>query len=162
MIELMSGWNVLRTRSRQEKMVERSLMQKQVPVYLPKLRRMNRKLTVETPLFPGYVFVKPNAEQLYSMNFIPGSCGLIMHRGRPGTLRERELISIRKIVSTKLPIETHLGLLPGTMVRVTGGPLVGVEGVLLRYKNGQRLVINTSILGQAVSVEINAFETVAI
>src|SRR4051794_31048409 len=95
--ESLSNWNVLRTRSRQEKVVERALIQKQVTVYLPKLPRLSGRKTIESPLFPGYVFVKPNPTQIYAMNFVPGTCGLIMHRGKPGVVRERELGSIRRI-----------------------------------------------------------------
>jgi transcription antitermination factor NusG len=46
--------------------------------------------------------------------------------------------------------------MPGTPVRVVVGPLSGVEGELVRIRNQHRLVLNTTILGQAVSVEINA------
>lgn len=157
-----SDWNVLRTRSRQEKVVEKTLVQKQIFVYLPKLPRMSGGKKIETPLFPGYIFVKPNVDQLYSMNFIPGTCGMIMHRGQPGIVQERELRSIRQIVESNVPYDLHMGLLPGLLVSVTKGPLAGVQGELVRFKGSQRLVINALILGQAVSVELNAFDVVAV
>jgi transcription antitermination factor NusG len=157
-----SGWNVLRTRSRQEKVVEKVLTQKLVTAYLPKLPRKSRSKPIETPIFPGFVFVKPKLEQIYSLNYIPGSCGLLLHRGKPGLVREKELAAIRALVSSSLPFDLHMGLIPGIRVKVVKGPLAGVEGELARAKGSDRLVINAEILGQAVSVEINQFDVAAI
>jgi transcription antitermination factor NusG len=152
------GWNVLRTRSRHEKFVEQLLVQRQIPVYLPKMLRLSGRKTIEAPLFPGYVFVKPQAAHMHSMNFIPGTCGLIMEFGKPGKVQEREISSIRKIVNSNLAYDWHSGLMPGVLVRVSKGPLAGVVGELIRFKNDKRLVINAAVLGQSVSVEINAFD----
>ena len=156
------GWNVLRTRSRQENVVVGSLSQKQITAFLPKLplarRWKGRPKVVEFPLFPGYVFVKPRLDQFLALNYIPGSCGLLMDRNRPGLVRTREMESIRILLGTDLPLDRHPSLLPGTTVRVMVGPLAGVQGELVRLKNQHRLVINAQILGQAVSVEVNANE----
>ena len=153
------GWNVLRTRSRQEKVVEKCLEQKQITVYLPKMVQTRqwktRRAEVELPLFPGYVFVKPKQEQVYTLNFIPGTCGLVMQRNKPGLVYERELTAIRMLLSTETPVDVHPGLMPGMRVKVMVGPLAGVEGVLISWRNQHRLAINAEILGQAVSVEIS-------
>lgn len=157
-----TGWNVLRTRSRQENVVEECLMQKQIAVYLPKLPRVrrwkSRNKVVDFPLFPGYIFVKPRPDQFQALNFIPGSCGLLLDRNRPGIVQKREIDSIRILLGSERPMDLHLGLLPGTRVRVMVGPLAGIEGEMVRFSNHHRLVINAHILGQAVSVEVNTNE----
>ncbi len=157
-----ADWNVLRTRSRQENVVERALLQKQIPVFIPRISKARPEVdhSKQTlgPLFPGYAFVKPAPEQFYSLRFIPGSCGLLMGRNGPGVILQKELDSIRILVKTNPPIDKHSELIPGTRVRVMMGPLSGLEGELVRLRNQQRLVLNTKILGQAISVEININE----
>jgi transcription antitermination factor NusG len=154
-----AGWNVLRTRSRQENVVERALLQKNISAFVPRFPKpkQNRAKSGKSsmPLFPGYVFVKPAPTQVYSLKFIPRSCGLLMGRNGPGVIRQQEMESINILLDSSLPIDLH-GLMPGTPVRVVVGPLSGVEGELVRIRNQHRLVLNTTILGQAVSVEINA------
>jgi len=154
-----SGWHVIRTRSRHEKIVEKYLELNGFPVYLPKLNkhRMNQvsRPPVEWPLFPGYIFVKPRPGQLHALNFIPGTCGLLIYRNKPGILQDKELEAIRKLVTTSIDIDTHTRMVPGDRVRVAFGPLTGVEGVLICLRNHHRLAINTNLLGRAISVEID-------
>ena len=161
-----TGWNVLRTRSRQEKIVEKHLEQKQITVYLPKISRINptrmQQKPVEWPLFPGYVFIKPRADQFYSLNFIPGSCGLVLEKKMAGVVYDRELDAIRMLLGTDIPIDCHAGLLLGTRVKVMIGPLAGIEGELVNFKNQNRLVLNAKILGSAVSIEINRHQILPI
>jgi transcription antitermination factor NusG len=152
-------WNALRTRSRQEKVVEGYLGLRNVEVFLPKTTQLRqwkrRRASVEVPLFSGYVFVKPKPEQLHILNFIPGSCGMVMDRNRPSIIREKEMEAIKIIVGASIPMDLHANLIPGIPVKVLSGPLQGIEGVLVRLRDQNRLVINAEMLGQAVSVEIN-------
>ncbi len=155
-------WNVLKTRSRQENIVAAELAKRGVEAFLPKVgevkRWSDRRKLVSMPLFPGYVFVKPSAEQIHTLGFVPGGCGLLMNRNTPGAIREKEIDAIRVLLGSKAPIDLHKTLLPGTRVRVLIGPLAGVEGELIQFRNNHRLVINAYLIGQAVSVEVNANE----
>jgi transcription antitermination factor NusG len=157
-------WNVLRTRSRQEKVVEKYLEQKQIEVYLPKIvppnRSKYRQKRTELPLFPGYVFVKPTQEQVLSLNYIPGTCGLVLERNRPGIVYESELSAIRILLGSDIPVDLHPGLIPGMRVKVMVGPLAGIEGELVSLRNQQRLVINAKVLGHSVSVEIHRHQII--
>jgi hypothetical protein len=45
----------------------------------------------------------------------------------------------------------------GEWVRVKCGPLMGIQGILVRKKNIYRLVLSVEILGKAASVEVDAF-----
>src|SRR6266581_8377065 len=98
-------WMVLRTRSRHENVVEFVLQQKQIVAYLPKLkvvrRRLGRKRAVETPLFPGYVFVRPRADQYESMRYIRGSCGLVLTAdSKPATMSEKDVGAVKMLVDS--------------------------------------------------------------
>jgi transcription antitermination factor NusG len=44
----------------------------------------------------------------------------------------------------------------GDRVRVTAGPLSGLEGVLVRNKNPGKLLLSVEMLGRLVAVEVDA------
>ena len=156
------GWNVLRTRSRHENVVEEFLVKKRIKAYLPKIRQIrqwkDRRKAIESPLFPGYVFVKPRQEEILALSYVPGSCGILMECNRPGVVQAGEIEAIRILLGAEVSMSVHEGIMPGARVRVLVGPLAGVEGELVRVKSQNRLVINSRLLGQAVSVELHANE----
>ena len=50
----------------------------------------------------------------------------------------------------------HPFLTSGDWVRVKSGPLMGVEGILVRKKNLFRLVVSVEILGKSAAAEVDA------
>ena len=155
-------WFVLRTHSRQEKVVEDRLALMQIPCYLPRKTEIrqwhDRKKRLRVPLFPGYVFVQPEAGRYHELNSIRGSCGLVTFNHRPAPIQPRELSRIRIVTDCGKGLQVHPHLLVGEKVVILSGPLKGLEGELIRIKNGHRLVINAHILGQSVSLEIGIEE----
>jgi transcription antitermination factor NusG len=151
-------WMVLRTRSRHESKVESVLLEKQVTAYLPKckvVRSWNgRKRTVELPLFPGYVFVRPRLDQFEGMRYIRGSCGLVLADNKPGILPERDIESVRKLVASGIDLTVDPELVSGKRVKIVDGPFMGVEGVLISVRNQEHLVVNIDMLGSSVRVEV--------
>lgn len=162
------GWLVMRTRSRHEAVVRDHLEGQGIQCYLPKAKAARTAMrpgpAVRTaasdhgPLFPGYVFVKPRSEQFTNLKYIRGSCGLICFNGRPASVGEKEVESIRIMTDSASKLTVDSQFLPGEKVTVISGPLRGIEGELVRVKNVNRLVLNILILGQAVSMEIGASE----
>jgi transcription antitermination factor NusG len=72
-----NNWNVIYTRPRHEKKVAEQLSTIKVEHYLPTIRTLKvwngRKKYVTLPLFPSYLFVKPeNAQRYYESLHIPG------------------------------------------------------------------------------------------
>jgi len=152
-------WLVLRTRSRHENVVESVLQQKQVVTYLPKREVVRswqgRKRVVEMPLFPGYVFVRPRANQYEGMRYIRGSCGLVLSSGKPATMPQKDLDAVKMLVDSGAAFTVDPELVAGTRVEIVSGPLMGVEGELVRVKNLQLLVINVNVVGSSVRVEVD-------
>jgi transcription antitermination factor NusG len=150
---------VLRTRSQHENLVARCLMQKRITAFLPKhhviRRRKDRKVVTEIPLFPGYIFVQPRVEQYENMRYIPGSCGLVFAGNKPAAMPEKDLAAVRILVSSGNALSAETKLIPGKRVEVISGPLMGIQGELIRIKNLQRLVINAELLSSSVSVEVS-------
>lgn len=153
-------WLVLRTRSRHENVVEQVLQQKQIAAYLPKRQVMRcwqgRKRAVEMPLFPGYLFVRPRADQYDGMRYIRGSCGLVLAAdSKPARLPDHELRAVQMLADSDAAITVDTALLAGTRVRIISGPLVGVEGELVQVKNQDLLAINVNLIGSSVRVHIS-------
>jgi len=153
-------WLVLRTRSHQENVVETDLQQRRINAYLPKQsvqrKLKDRKKMVQTPLFPGYVFVQPRADQFENIRCIRGSCGLIFVGDRPAAVPERDMEAINVLVQSGATLAVNPQLIPGQRVEVTAGPFMGIQGELVRIKGGDRLVINAPLLSSSVSVEVDA------
>jgi len=153
-------WLVLRTRSRHENVVEEVLRQKRIVAFLPKRkvvrswRGHNRSL--EMPLFPGYLFVQPRADQYEGLRYIRGSCGLVMAvESKPAILPDKDLKAVRMLVDGDARFTVDLPLMVGKRVKIVCGPLMGVEGELVRVKNQDMLIINVDIVGSSVRVEVD-------
>jgi transcription antitermination factor NusG len=41
-------------------------------------------------------------------------------------------------------------------VRITGGPFAGTDGILLRRKNMQRVVVSLDLIARSASIEVGA------
>lgn len=152
-------WLVLRTKSRHEHAVESVLLQKQIIAYLPKYKIVRnwkgRKRTLEIPLFPGYVFVRPRADQYEGMRYIRGSRGLLVFAdSKPATMPEKDLDVVKMLVDSGAALTVDSGLISGRRVKIIGGPFMGVEGELVSMKNQNLLVINVDMLSSSVRVEV--------
>jgi transcription antitermination factor NusG len=152
-------WLVLRTRSHHENIVECCLHEKGITAFLPKYevvrRRRERRATLRSPLFPGYVFVQPRVDQYENMRYIPGSCGLVRTGSKPAAMPEGDVKAIRMLVGSGAALAVYPSLVPGQKVEVVSGSFAGIQGELVRFKSEERLVINAHLLNSCVSVEVD-------
>ena len=80
-----------------------------------------------------------------------------VHPGFGGTPRPQGLDSIRLLVVSELQFDPCPLIREGMMVEVLHGPLRGVVGRLMRKDaHHARLVLSVDLIGQAVSVEVDA------
>jgi transcription antitermination factor NusG len=86
-----------------------------------------------------------------------GVVNIVSFEGKPAPIPEYELDSIRVLVSSDLQYDPCPMIPTGAMVEVVHGPLRGVIGRLLRKDASKaRLVLSVDLIGQAVSVEVDA------
>ena len=154
-------WNAVYTRHQHEKSVAASLAGNGFEVFLPTYSTIrqwtDRKRQLSLPLFPCYVFVRGNFERRFQIITTPGVHSVVMFAGRPAVIPEIEVDAIRKAVGSKLGVEPHPFLQCGDWVRVTSGPLIDVEGILVRKKSSYRLILSAELLGKSIAVEMDAF-----
>jgi transcription antitermination factor NusG len=160
-VEADSGfaWYALHTRHQHEKLVARSLVCKGFEIFLPQYtvvrRWSDRAKQLSLPLFPCYVFVRGGLDKRLAILTTPGVHGFVGFAGRAAAIPEQEIDAVRKAAQSAT-IEPHPFLKCGDRVRVTSGPLEGVEGVLVRKKNSLRLVLSLELLARSAAVEVDA------
>ena len=155
-------WFAIWTRSRHEKLVRDQLEKKSdVDVFLPTIgkwsRWKDRKKKIDWPLFPGYVFARFVADERVGILKVEGVVQIISNNGMLSAIPDAEIDSIRTLVESELAYDPVPLIKEGDMVKVTSGPLKGVIGRLITKKGVQaRLVLSVDLIGQAVSVEVDA------
>jgi transcription antitermination factor NusG len=156
----MDEWYALWTRSRHEKHVRDQLAEKHVDVFLPTItkwsRWKDRKKKIDWPLFPGYVFARFDAVNRLPILKCDGVVTIIGTEGLPSPIPEHEIEGIRTLIESELSYDPCPLIKEGMMVEVKSGPLKGVVGRLVRKGAHARLVLSVDLIGQAVSVEVDA------
>ena len=155
-----AAWYAIWTRSRHEQVVRQQLEQKGIDAFLPTVLRWSRwkdrKKQVEWPLFPGYCFARFTAEQRVPVLKCVGAVNIVSFNGAPAPIPEQELTSIRQLVESALQFDPCPLIHEGDKVEVTHGPLKGVVGRLVRKGTHARLILSVDLIGQGVSVQVDA------
>ena len=153
-------WYALWTRSRHEQVVREQLEQKRVEAFLPTVTRWSRwkdrKKKIDWPLFPGYCFARFNPRERLPILKCTGVVSIISFEGEPAPIPEHEIEGIRALIESELAYDPCPRIREGMMVEVVHGPLKSVIGRLIRKGSHARLVLSVDLIGQAVSVEVDA------
>lgn len=157
------GWYALYTRHQHEKCIAQHLGNLGFDVFLPLYREVHqwkdRRKVVVLPLFPCYVFFAGDLNRMFEILNVPGVCSLVSSGGKVSCIASTELDAVRRAVASRLPVEPHPFVQQGERVRVLGGPMAGVEGVVARRKGSLRLVLPIRMLNRSVSVEVEERHT---
>jgi transcription antitermination factor NusG len=155
-------WYVAYTSANHEKRVAEQLCVRSVDHFLPlyeSVRRWkDRKMRLQLPLFPGYVFVRLALRDRLRVLQVPGVARLVGFNGMPTALPDDEMEALRSGLNGAVAAEPHPYLPVGRRVRVKTGPLAGMEGVLTRKKNRERFVISVELIQRSVAVEMEGAE----
>jgi transcription antitermination factor NusG len=151
------AWLVAHARPRAEKKIVLFCRTKNFVSFLPLRSKTHsyggRKRTFSSPLFPGYVFCCADVEGrtfLRQNQHVANILDVYDQAGLLAQLRQvHQAISAGQIVEVLPYLET------GHRVRVTSGPLKGLEGVVLRAKGKTRIVLNVDMIVQSVVTEVD-------
>ena len=153
-------WYAVWTRSRHEQVVRTQLDEKHVTAFLPTMTRWSRwkdrKKQIDWPLFPGYCFARFEGRARLPVLQCSGVVSIVSFDGEIVPVPEHEIDAIRRLVESELQFDPCPLIREGMMVEVTHGPLKGVIGRLVRKGAHARLVLSVDLIGQAVSVEVDA------
>ena len=150
-------WFVLHTKPQQEKILADTLNAMEVPCYLPLLSQVRyygrRRVTIEKPLFPGYLFLRGSLEDAYEADRTRRVVQVI--RVVDQEQIHWELENLFMAVSRNAPLHPYAYLKVGTLVEVRSGPFKGIQGIVAGLAGKCRLVMQVRTLNQAVSLEID-------
>ncbi len=153
------SWFAIRTKSQCEKMVSDALRYKGyeefLPLYWSRRRWSDRIKVIQLPLFAGYLFCRFDLASRNSILTTPGVSHIVGQGRVPLPVDPSEVESIRLAVNSGQNIEPWRGLEVGNKVRIENGPLRGIEGMLLRFKGTNHLILGVQLLQRSVAVEVD-------
>jgi transcription antitermination factor NusG len=158
-------WFVLHVRVNQEKKTAQRLASSEVEYFLPcyqSLRQWkDRRVMLEMPLFPGYVFVCMDLADRMKVLTLPNVVGLLGSRTSPSIVSPEEIDRIRRGVEFG-NAAPHSAFAVGQRVLITDGALQGMSGCLLRGGNNTRVVISIDSIARSfvVDVDISSLEPI--
>ena len=157
--DLKPRWFAAYTRSRHEKRVAEQLEQRRTEFFLPLYRTVHRwkdrRMRVELPLFPGYIFVRIAQEDRRWVLQVPGLVRLVGFNGLPTTVPDADIEALRNGLENQINVEPHPYLKVGRCVRIRSGPLRGAEGILVRKKGVFRVVLSIDLILRSMAVEVD-------
>lgn len=161
MNKLICSWYALHTRSKFENKVYDALIKKSIEVFFPKVqvrsKRRDRKVMLNVPLFPGYMFIKTDLNPCEYIEIIRtvGAVRLIGNKDSPVSISSESIESLKIIVAQNNPIITGIRFKRGDRVIVVYGPFAGVTGIFDRYEKKGRVLVYIEALGQFAGVNVS-------
>jgi len=163
-----ASWYAVSTRSRHEKVVERQLQARGVDTFLPVISQIHRwsdrRKVVESPLFAGYIFVRIMLSPRERIGVLQtqGVVDFVGTQGRGIPIPEEQIEAVRALVAGAIPFTKHAFLKVGQRVRVRGGSLDGVEGILVAQNGTRNLVISVEPIQRSLSIRIEGYQVEAV
>ena|SRR5439155_12205334 len=154
------AWFAVQARTTHEKRVV-SLLNYQnyecfLPLYTCRRRWSDRIKEVELPLFPGYVFCRFEAPLRGRILKTPSVTGIVGIGGRPVPIDDDEIAALELANRSGAGMRPHPFLQTGQYVRIEGGSLEGLEGIILDMRRRNRLIVSVTLLQRSVAVEIDS------
>jgi len=156
-------WYAIWTRSHSEQLVADQLLAKGLQVFLPKIsvwsRRGGVRHAIRVPMFSGYVFLNESVDKNTYLEVIKAR-GVVRILGDRwdslSPISDGEIEGLQTLVNSGVAITPHSYLREGQRVRITGGPLKGVDGILVENKSEKGLlVLSVDLLQRSVAVQID-------
>ena len=154
------SWFAVQVTPGKEKQVSDSLRMKGYPCLLP-IQQTRRNTPhgvkeVKAPLFAGYLFCQLDlSDNRMPMLTTPHVRNLVSFGGKPTPLKDTELMIIQRVVETGVVAESWPYLRQGNPVELVSGPLAGLRGRLVSFKEDSHLVVSIEMLQRSIAVKIH-------
>jgi transcription termination/antitermination protein NusG len=157
-------WYALWTHSHCEQLVHDQLVQRGFRAFLPTVdvwsRRRGVRRLIRAPMFSGYLFIR-HAMDKHAHVEMKKTRGLVRVLGarwdQLAVISDDEMESVERVAAANHPVLPFPYLREGQRVRITSGPLTGVEGFFVEA-NAHRgtVVVSVHLLQRSVSVAVDA------
>lgn len=160
-------WGFAYVRPRTEKAVAKVLAGRDVPHYLPIVKKARlhhgTKIVTPFPMFPGYLFLAAGDQERTDLkrtekNFV--QIELIRDElDEQQLIRELNQLLKLELMAQDKEVLVNPGILRGDKVLVTQGPLKGLETEVLRRDDAHNsIIVSVTILERTVEYPISADE----
>jgi len=157
-------WYAIHTRARHEKSVTAQLERTGVTTFLPLIRQTHRwsdrQKTIQCVLFDCYTFVCLESYPQKHLDILKahGVVGFVGIRGVGLPIPDREIEDIRNLLVNNIPCAPYPFLRTGRRVRIRGGCMDGLEGVLVARNSDQSLVVSVEMIQRSLAVRIDGYD----
>ena len=152
-------WIAVYTKPHHEKTVERKLLEKELEVYLPILKKKrkwsDRKKWIESPLFRSYIFVRIEIKNSLFVLQTRGVVKVIKFGSEVAVIQNNCIQAIKLMIEGGYIPETIDYFVKGEKVEVKNGPLKGIIGEVSRVDNSDRLLVRVDAIQHSISVQID-------
>jgi transcription antitermination factor NusG len=156
-------WYAVRTRSRHEKLVARQLDNQGIQSFLPVINKIHqwsdRRKEVQEPLFSGYAFVRLDHSSSDRVRVLQTQ-GVVNFVGVQGVgipIPDQEIDNINTLLASQVSYQERPFLYVGQRVRVSGGALDGLEGILTAENSDRSVVISVGLIQRSLSVRVAGY-----
>lgn len=163
------NWYAIHTKPHREHAVELYLQSRGIGTFLPVLKADGRdgRQSAARPFFSCYLFASMDFERvpLSSINWAPGVNRVVSFGGLPTVVPQEVVEWLRRRLEQVDPRDYHRGkpLVSGDRLRVTRGPLKGLEAVFdQRLSASARARVFVEILGHLTACQMSLADLVAV
>lgn len=154
-------WTAVYCKPRQEKALAWDLQRRQITYFLPMVMRETfsggRKRRNMYPVFESYLFLAAGNDERLAVLKTNRILQLIEISEVDQPSFRHEICGL-ELTLRRSPegFDFYPGIAKGKRVRIIGGPMLGVEGVIIKIGNHARLWVGVTMMGAGVTVEIHS------
>ncbi|MGE5112233.1 MAG: transcription termination/antitermination protein NusG [Acidobacteriaceae bacterium] len=158
------SWYAITTRSQHERLVARQLQSHGITTLLPILKEIHRwsdrRKIVEMPMFRGYLFVRccMSPASRRAVLFARGVVNFVTMQGEPVPIPEEQINNIHRVMTNHADCVAHPFLKIGQRVRIRGGALDGMEGILSSFQKDRCVVVSIDAIQRSLAVRIEGYD----
>jgi transcription elongation factor/antiterminator RfaH len=157
-------WYAIQVRCQFEKKASQQLQEKGIEAFVPTLKQRrrwsDRWQVVESPTFPGYAFVHLHPSPAHRLQVLQtrGVKNFVAFGGELVPIPDKQIDDVRLLLSRNVPYAAHPYIKIGQRVRIRGGCLDGIEGILTSNRGDKTLVISVEPIQRSIAVSVTDFE----
>jgi transcription antitermination factor NusG len=154
--------------SRHERFVACEINSLGIETFLPTITEIHhwsdRTKKVQVPLFPGYLFIRTemHPETRRAVSLIRGVVAFIAMARQPIPVPDDQIAVLHQLVERNVACTPYPFLRIGQRVRIRGGDLDGICGILVRYEGGNRLVVSLDVIQRSLAIQVEGYKVEAI
>jgi len=159
-----SRWFAVHTWPKYEKKICATLGKEGVEAFLPLATQVHRwsdrRMKITVPLFSCYMFVRiiPLPANRIQVLRASGVMAFVGTRGQGTPIPDCQIEDLRALLSHGVGVDPYPFLTVGRKVRIRGGCLEGVEGILVAKDGDQKLVVSVDAIQRSVAVSLRGYD----